>query len=81
MHTFIPGLHRNHGEACANDDAEEHLNFDEENIIKYYFNRGFNYKEIIQFLKKNTWIQNQLQHSSEETESVWFKQKRIFKQR
>ena len=31
-------------------DSDTELNFDEEGIITYYFNRGFEYSEILLFL-------------------------------
>ena len=34
-------------------DSDTELNFDEEGIITYYFNRGFEYSEIILFLVKH----------------------------
>lgn len=34
-------------------DSDSEVEFDEEAVIKYYFNRGFEYQEIILFLAKN----------------------------
>ena len=34
-------------------DSDTELNFDEEGIITYYFNRGFEYNEILLFLVKD----------------------------
>ena len=34
-------------------DSDSEVEFDEEAVIKYYFNRGFGYQEIILFLAKN----------------------------
>lgn len=37
---------------CEDSDSEDDVNFDEENIIKYYFKRGFGYNEIVNLLEK-----------------------------
>ena len=34
------------------DGAELEASFDEEEVLKYYFNRGFNYQEILTFLSE-----------------------------
>ena len=34
-------------------DSDTELHFDEEGIITYYFNRGFEYNEILLFLVKH----------------------------
>ena len=39
-------------EDLSDDDADEEGELDEENLIKYYFQRGFTYQEIILFLAK-----------------------------
>ena len=39
-------------EMSDNSDTPEDDYFDEEEIIKYYFSRGFGYNEILLFLEK-----------------------------
>ena len=39
-------------EDLSDDDADEEGELDEENLIKYYFQRGSTYQEIILFLAK-----------------------------
>ena len=47
---FIPtGLE----DGSDDSDSDTELNFDEEGIITYYFNRGFEYSEILLFLVKH----------------------------
>lgn len=46
---FSTGLRDNNSD---DSDSETECNFDEEAIITYYFNRGFEYNEILLFLVK-----------------------------
>eukprot|EP00794_Sanderia_malayensis_P002313 gene2313-2663_t len=52
---FATGGNANHEHDMLDDEYEDEnnpANFNEEDLIRYYFNRGFKYEEIIQFLAK-----------------------------
>ena len=51
LNVFIYQLFKDLREDVSDSDSE--VEFDEETVIKYYFNRGFEYQEIILFLAKN----------------------------
>ncbi len=40
------------GGSDESDDENAAVDFNEEELLRYYFSRGFKYEEIIQFLKK-----------------------------
>ena len=47
---FLTGLE---GALNEDSDSDTDFNFDEEAIITYYYNRGFEYNEILGFLEKH----------------------------
>lgn len=53
---YVPDLHTNtntSAEESSSEDSDTEVEVDEQTIIKYYFQRGFSYEEIILLLKKN----------------------------
>ena len=39
-------------QSSSNSEAELEASFDEEEVLKYYFNRGFDYQEMLRFLSE-----------------------------